>query len=95
MCIRDRYKTYHAFKPEIERRYAQLRKENIFSVDGLYNLAESVIKDIPEEAWEAEKVRWEKEGRLSLEETNMTQIMSWFEKRLKMLDVHFNYNSNS
>lgn len=89
------YKTYHAFKPEIERRYAQLRKENIFSVDGLYNLAESVIKDIPEEAWEAEKVRWEKEGRLSLEETNMTQIMSWFEKRLKMLDVHFNYNSNS
>lgn len=86
------YKTYHAFKPEVEARYAQLRRDNIFSVQGLYELAGTITKKIPEEMWAAEKARWEKDGRPSLAETGTFQIISWFEERLVVLDTHFHYS---
>ena len=85
------YKTYHAFKPELEARYAELRNENIFSAHYLYKTAGEITKKIPKDIWEAERVRWEKDGRPSLDETSTYQVISWFEKRLEMLDEHFNY----
>ncbi|MCK9217506.1 MAG: CotH kinase family protein [Firmicutes bacterium] len=85
------YKTYHAFKPEIEARYAELRNENIFSGYYLYKIAGEITKKIPKEIWEAERLRWEKDERPSLDETSTYQVISWFEKRLEMLDEHFNY----
>lgn len=87
------YKAYQAFTPEVEARYAQLRDENIFSVQNIYQLTGEITKKIPKELWVAEKERWEDEGRPSLDETSTSQVISWFEKRLEMLDEHFNYNS--
>ncbi len=85
------YKTYHAFKPEVEARYAQLRDENVFSARGLYELTGGITKKIPKEIWEAERDRWAADGRPSLGETSTSQIITWFEKRLEMLDRHFHY----
>lgn len=85
------YKTYHAFTPEVEARYAQLRDENIFSVQNLHELTGEITKKIPKEIWQAEQHRWEEESRPSLDETSTSQIISWFEERLEMLDKHFNY----
>jgi hypothetical protein len=85
------YKTYHAFTPEVEARYAQLRNEDIFSANGLYKMSGDITKKIPKEMWVAEKLRWEKDERPSLDETSTSQVIFWFEERLEMLDDHFNY----
>lgn len=85
------FKTYQAFTPEVEARYAQLRNENIFSVNGLYQLTGDITKHIPKEVWEAERNRWEDEDRPSLDETSTSQIILWFEERLDVLDKQFNY----
>src|SRR5699024_6023696 len=86
------YKIYHAFTEDVEERYAQLRDEDILSSFGLYKLTGDITKQIPKEIWEAERERWEEDERPSLDETSTSQIISWFEKRLEMLDEHFNYN---
>lgn len=85
------FKTYHAFTPEVEARYTQLRNEGIFSANGLYQLTGDITKHIPKEIWEAERIRWEDEDRPSLNETSTSQIISWFEERIEMLDEQFNY----
>lgn len=85
------FKTYHAFKPDVEARYAQLRKEDVFSVQGLHRLTGDITKKIPQEIWDAERARWETDERPSLEETSTSQIIYWFEQRLELLDKHFNY----
>lgn len=87
------FKTYKAFTPEVEARYAELRDEGIFSVNHLYTLAGDITKKIPNELWEAEKTRWEDDDRPSRDETSTAQLLSWFEERLNMLDEHFNYTS--
>lgn len=86
------YKTYHAFKAEVEERYKELRDKGVFSPEKIYELAGSMNKMIPEEMWEAERIRWEKENRPSLNETSTYQIISWFINRLEILDKHFNYS---
>lgn len=85
------FKTYHAFTPEVEERYAQLRNEGIFSGNGLYKLTGGITKQIPKEMWEAEEIRWENDERPSLDKTSTSQIISWFEERLEVLDEQFNY----
>ncbi|HZK18344.1 MAG TPA: CotH kinase family protein [Clostridia bacterium] len=86
------YKTYHTFRPDVEARYAQLRDENIFSAQGLYELTGGITKKIPREIWEAELDRWAEDKRPSLNETSTSQVITWFGKRLEMLDKHFHYN---
>lgn len=86
------FKTYHAFKSDVEARYAQLRNDNIFSSQNLYKMASAITKTIPKEMWEAEMARWEDDGRPSIYETSTSQILLWFGKRLEMLDEHFHYN---
>lgn len=85
------YKTYHSFKSDVEKRYAELRRNGVFTVKNLYNLISDVNKKIPQEIWNAEFERWEEDERPSLDETSSAQILSWFEKRLKTLDKQFNY----
>lgn len=86
------FKTYHAFRSDVEARYAQLRSEGVFSVQGLGELAGDVTRKIPKALWEAERDKWEPEGRPSLHETSTAQLLSWFEKRLEILDWHFSYS---
>lgn len=86
------YKTYNAFTPEVEARYKQLRDEGIFSAKGLYELTGDITKHIQKEMWEAEWSRWEEDERPSIDETSTSQLIFWFEKRLEMLDKHFNYS---
>lgn len=88
------YKTYKAFTLEVEKRYAQLRDEGIFSGEGLYRLAGDITKKIPDTIWEAERLRWEKDERPSLDETSTSQIILWFQDRLEMLDKHFGYKTD-
>ena len=85
------FKAYHAFKDEVEARYAELRDKNIFTIHSLYEIIGNINKLIPTELWEAEQARWEDDGRPSLDETGPSQILEWFGIRLEMLDVHFNY----
>lgn len=85
------FKTYHAFTPEVEARYAQLRDEGVFSSFGLYQLTGDITKKIPAEIWEAERERWDEEGRPALDETSTSQVISWFDERLEVLDEQFNY----
>lgn len=84
-------KTYKAHKKEIEKRYAILRDENIFTVDNLINLIDDLYNKIPKDLWETEKNKWEPLGKVSTTETNKKQIIKWFEARLKTLDKHFKY----
>lgn len=58
---------------------------------GLSNLAKDITDKIPAAAWQAELERWENDKRPSLDETSPGQILTWFERRLEMLDQHFNY----
>lgn len=86
------YKTYHAFTREVEERYAELRDKDVFSKFGLYKLTGDISKQIPKEIWEAERERWAEDERPSLDETSTSQIITWFEERLEVLDEQFNYN---
>lgn len=86
------YKTYHTFKPDIEQRYAELRNDDIFTVNNLSRLAEGIIKKIPTELWKIEKNKWKEYKRPSYDDTSTYQVISWFEERLKVLDKHFDYH---
>ncbi len=85
------YKTYHSFKEEVELRYAYLRNNDVFTVNNLYNIIESIINMIPNDIWEIERSKWEEFNRPSYDDTSTYQIISWFKTRLKTLDNHFNY----
>lgn len=85
------FKTYWAFTSEVEARYAQLRDEGIFTVENVAEAANEFYNLIPEEAWEAERIKWDPKGRPSLNGSSFDQIVEWTQKRLEMLDKHFNY----
>lgn len=88
------YKTYQAFKLEVEERYKELRDKGVFSPEKIYELAGSINKMIPGDLWEAERIRWEEDKRPSLDETSTYQIISWFTSKLETLDIHFNYKKD-
>lgn len=83
------FKTYHAFTNDVEKRYAQVRDEDIISVVNLSRIIADISKKIPAEIWESERLRWP--DRPSVDETSPAQILKWFESRLVVLDEHFNY----
>lgn len=85
------FKTYWAFQSEVEARYAQLRNEGIFSAEHIAETANEIHHLIPEEAWEAEKTKWDPLGRPTLDGSGLDQIVEWVQKRLEMMDEHFNY----
>lgn len=85
------FKTYHAFQEEVEQRYAELRQKGVFTVSNLKEISDEIYNKITDKMWELEIKTWEDLGRAKYEETNRDQIFDWFEKRLVMLDEHFNY----
>lgn len=87
------YKTYHAFKPEVEARYADLRKQGVFSVKNLKKISKGITKNITTEMWKEEELKWGNKDRLSNNDVNALQINTWFEKRLETLDKHFKYKN--
>ena len=84
-------KTYQAFRPEVEARYAQLRDSGIFSVENLQQKSADLHATVPGNVWSAEANRWNSLGRPSSEVVSTEQILTWFEARLGMLDQHFGY----
>lgn len=90
-------KTYHAFKEDVETRYARLRKQSVFSAENIFNIAKRFNTVIPRDVREAEYEKWKDE--LGGERawgyglTSTTQLVDWFERRLVMLDEHFGYES--
>ena len=85
------YKTYMSFTKEVEKRYAELRDGDVFTVENLDKLAEEIISEISNKDWKNERNRWKKDKRPSVDETDKEQILSWFEERLETLDNQFNY----
>ena len=84
-------KTYQAFRPEVEARYAQLRDSGIFSVENLQQKSANLHATVPIDVWSAEADRWNPLGRPSSDVVSTEQILTWFEARLGMLDLHFGY----
>lgn len=87
-------KTYRAFTPQVEARYAQLRKDGVFSQVGLSELAREITSKIPAELWAAERQRWASQDPPSMDQTSTSQILTWFGERLEMLDGHFRYTAS-
>ncbi|WP_187994540.1 cell wall-binding repeat-containing protein [Schaalia sp. JY-X159] len=85
------FKTYQAFRPEVEARYAQLRDSGIFSVENLQQKSANLHATVPSDVWTAEANRWNSLGRPSSDVVSTEQILTWFEARLGMLDLHFGY----
>ena len=85
------YKTYMSFTKDVEKRYAELRDGDVFTVENLDKLAEEIISEISNKDWKNERNRWKKDKRPSVDETDKEQILSWFEERLETLDNQFNY----
>lgn len=83
------YKTYHAHKKEVEKRYKDLRNKDIFSVNNIRKLANEVYVHYTEDRFELEHNTWPQKP--SIDELDLDQIITWTEARLKMLDKHFNY----
>lgn len=85
------FKTYHAFKPDVEARYAELRSKGVFSVENLTKMIDQLHSLTPDNLWQSEADRWEKEGRLKPEGLDGEQIIEWFEQRLELLDGVYGY----
>lgn len=85
------FKTYTAYKGDVEARYAQLRRAGVFTVRNLSGIADDAYARIPAQAWKDELALWKPQGRPSINSTDYPQIMNWFGKRLSVLDQQFNY----
>lgn len=83
------FKTYKLYKKQYEKRYAYLRDEEILSSKNVNNLISSAYDMIPNHLWTLEESKWT--NRIGEGETDRTQIVSWTEKRLNMLDELYNY----
>lgn len=88
------FKTYTAYQPEVEARYAQLRDQGIFSTEYLMAVADDIYGKIPRHVWQSEGARWSAWNRPSLGIATYEQLMNWFEIRLHTLDDHFNYGKD-
>lgn len=89
------HKTYHAFKNEVDERYADLRDKGVFTSNNLLGIITSFNRKIPREVREAEYERWVNEWGDErgwyYELTSTTQLVDWYERRLILLDEHFGY----
>ena len=85
-------KVYKALKPEMDLRYADLRRKDVVSVKNVYNTLTGILKKYPKNLIVLEQQKWN--GVLpSLPNTSITQILTWTEKRIGFLDGIYNYTS--
>ena len=85
------YKTYVAFQPQVEARYAELRDAGVFTTENIQSYVDDANKRIPRSVWKAERDTWDEVGRPSVDEADGQQLVEWFDARLTVLDDHFNY----
>lgn len=85
------YKTYHSYKDDVEERYKELRDFGVFSKENFEKMLEESSNRIPDHIWDLEREKWEPKGRPYDDDLTFDQILEWTEKRLIMLDEHFNY----
>ncbi len=85
------HKTYHSYKDDVEERYKELRDLGVFSKENIRKILEDFSNRIPNHIWDLEREKWEPEGRPYDDNLTFDQILEWTEKRLIMLDEHFNY----
>lgn len=74
---------------QLNTRYAELRKNGIFSVDHIYELALELLSKFTKDLVLAEQIKWSTVP--SLEFSNLPQIMSWTKDRLVYLDNLYSY----
>lgn len=86
------FKTYRAFTPEVEERYAQLRDNGVFTAERIQGYVDDAYGRIPDEVWEAEEEKWGPLGRVSMEDASAEKMVAWFEGRLPVMDKQFNYS---
>lgn len=77
-----------AFKTEIEARYAELRKNGLFTVDHVYLGMSEWLSYYPTELLNAEYTKW---NPPSLTDTNFAALMEWVKQRLVFLDSKHSY----
>lgn len=83
------YKTYHAYKEDVELRYKELRDNGVFSSNTILELSRDFNKFFTDDMWSNEIEKWD--SRPGYDFTSTGQLMEWFEERLNFLDKQFNY----
>ena len=83
-------KVRNTWLTEMNARYAELRKADVFSVDTVYTLARDLMTRYSEEMFAAEYAQWPTVPSLTI--TSIDQILTWLKQRLAYLDTFFSYN---
>ena len=78
-----------AFSDDVDARYAELRDKNIFSKEGILEIARGATQYYSKELYEMELERW---PDTFVQENTVARIGRWVEQRLEVLDVEYNYS---
>lgn len=78
-----------AFSDEVDARYAELRDKNIFSKEGVLEIARGATQYFSKELFEMELERWPDTFGQG---NTVANIGRWIEERLEVLDVEYNYS---
>ena len=78
-----------AFSDDVDARYAELRDKNIFSKEGVLEIARGATQYFSKELFEMELERW---PNTFVQENTVARIGRWIEQRLEVLDVEYNYS---
>lgn len=89
------FRTYRAFTPEVEARYAELREAGVFTPENISAHIDDAYAPISRELWKKEQIEWAPHERPSADETDEAQILQWFTARLAVLDDHFGYSGGA
>lgn len=85
----DKVKVTYA--SQLKTRYAELRKNGVFTVDNIYELSMELLNKYPKKVVIAEQEKWTAISSLSY--SNLPQIMSWTAQRLAYLDTQYSYTA--
>lgn len=84
-------KIYQILKPEIETRYAELRRNGIFTTKNVFNLAKDLELKFGQDLYKKEQQKWPDIPSKSF--TSIQQICDYDYNRLTFLDTFFNYSN--
>ncbi|HBY2493167.1 CotH kinase family protein [Klebsiella pneumoniae] len=83
-------KVRSAYGDDVNKRYADLRNQGIFSPDNLYFLLKQFQSKYSLDLVKADITKWPTQPSLNV--TSIDQILTWFKARLAYLDTYFNYS---
>jgi len=82
-------KVYVAYRSDIEARYAELRRNGLFTVDHIYKNMKVLMDMYPSQLLELEYQKW---PLPSLAYTSFPDVMEWVKQRIVFLDNKFNFS---